>query len=82
MSEKEITDYMVQRYGDFVLYRPPMKSTTWLLWLGPFLILFCGVAVLARMIANRRVAVETLPESDMQTAAALLADAPQKKEAP
>ncbi len=81
-SEKEITDYMVQRYGDFVLYRPPMKSTTWLLWLGPFLILFCGIAVLARMIANRRVAVEALPEHDMQIAAALLADTPEKKEAP
>jgi cytochrome c-type biogenesis protein CcmH len=81
-SEKEITDYMVQRYGDFVLYRPPMKSTTWLLWIGPFLILFCGIAVLARMIANRRVAVEAMPEQDMQHAAALLAEVPEKKETP
>lgn len=82
VSEKEITDYMVQRYGDFVLYRPPMKSTTWLLWIGPFLILFCGIAVLARTIANRRFAGESLPEQDMQHAAALLANAPEKREVP
>jgi len=36
MSEQEIVDYMVKRYGDFVLYRPLVKSTTWLLWFGPF----------------------------------------------
>ena len=38
-SDGEIRDFMVQRYGDFVLYRPPMKSTTWLLWFGPAAVL-------------------------------------------
>lgn len=41
-SDDEIKAYLVQRYGDFVLYRPPMKSNTWLLWLGPFALLLVG----------------------------------------
>ena len=41
-SEREIIDYMTQRYGDFVLYRPPFKATTLLLWLGPALLLLIG----------------------------------------
>ncbi len=42
MSDKAIIDYLVARYGDFVRYRPPLKSTTLLLWLGPFALLFAG----------------------------------------
>ena len=53
-SDGEIVDYMVQRYGDFVLYRPPFKATTMLLWLGPALLLLIGAAVLARNLAVRR----------------------------
>lgn len=75
MSDKQIIDYMVQRYGDFVLYRPPVKSTTWLLWFGPFLLLICGLAVLGWKLTHRSPAVDALPESDMQHAAELL-DAP------
>ena len=41
-SDKEIRDYMVARYGDFVLYRPPVQSNTWFLWFGPFLMLLGG----------------------------------------
>lgn len=41
-SDDEIKAYLVQRYGDFVLYRPPMKGNTWLLWLGPFALLLVG----------------------------------------
>ena len=44
MSDKEITDYLVVRYGDFVRYRPPVKSTTLLLWAGPALLLLGGAA--------------------------------------
>jgi cytochrome c-type biogenesis protein CcmH len=51
-SEAQILDFMVQRYGDFVLYRPPLKSSTWLLWGGPFLLL--GVALLALALNLRR----------------------------
>ncbi|NVM77976.1 cytochrome c-type biogenesis protein CcmH [Duganella sp. SG902] len=70
-SEQEVLDFMVQRYGDFVLYRPPVKSTTWLLWFGPALLLLAGVALLmSRLRAARR---ETAPsEEDMQRARALL----------
>ncbi|MBV1874774.1 MAG: cytochrome c-type biogenesis protein CcmH, partial [Gammaproteobacteria bacterium] len=38
-SNQDIVDYMVERYGDFVTYRPPLRPTTWLLWFGPFVIL-------------------------------------------
>lgn len=42
ISDQAIIDYLVARYGDFVRYRPPLKSTTLLLWLGPFALLFAG----------------------------------------
>jgi len=53
-TEDEIIDYMVARYGDFVLYRPPFKLQTLLLWLGPFLILLIGVMVLIRFIRKQQ----------------------------
>jgi cytochrome c-type biogenesis protein CcmH len=43
-SDAQIRDYMVARYGDFVLYRPPVKPTTWLLWAGPFVLLALALA--------------------------------------
>ena len=43
-TEREVLDFMVQRYGDFVLYRPPLRATTALLWAGPFILLALGVA--------------------------------------
>ena len=61
-GDQEILDYMVQRYGDFVLYRPPLKGTTVALWVGPFLILAVGVGVLIRVITRRR--AETLETDD------------------
>lgn len=52
-SDAEIIDYMVTRYGDFVLYRPPFKSTTLPLWIGPFILLAVGVLGLAIVIRRR-----------------------------
>ncbi len=52
-SEQEIIEYMVIRYGDFVLYRPPVNQRTWLLWFGPFVILLVGLLVLV-MFVNRQ----------------------------
>jgi len=52
-SDDEIKQYLVARYGDFVLYRPPVKSTTWLLWFGPFVLLAAG-GVVWWLIARRR----------------------------
>jgi len=53
-SEAQILDFMVQRYGDFVLYRPPVKSSTWLLWGGPFVLLVVALAGLSLTIRRRR----------------------------
>jgi cytochrome c-type biogenesis protein CcmH len=52
-NDKEIMDFMVQRYGDFVLYRPPVKNTTWLLWGGPFLFLVLGLVFLMMKLRKR-----------------------------
>jgi cytochrome c-type biogenesis protein CcmH len=52
-SDKEIIAYMVSRYGDFVLYRPPVKNTTYFLWFGPFLMLLIAIIVIARVIRLR-----------------------------
>ena len=52
-SQREIIDYMTARYGDFVLYRPPVKQTTWLLWFGPGLLLLGGVGTLWWVLHRR-----------------------------
>ena len=72
MSDKDVVDYMVQRYGDFVLYRPPVKTITWLLWFGPFLLLVGGIFVLMLKLSRRRTQVDSLPEPERQRAAQLL----------
>lgn len=53
-SDKEITDFLVERYGDYVLYRPPLKAATLLLWLGPVVVLLLGVIVLIVVVRQRR----------------------------
>jgi cytochrome c-type biogenesis protein CcmH len=52
-SQQQIIDYMTARYGDFVLYRPPVKSTTALLWFGPFVLLVVGVVVFVLVLRRR-----------------------------
>ncbi len=52
-SNAEITDYMVSRYGDFITYRPPLKPSTWLLWFGPFIIVFAVALGLAAWMRRR-----------------------------
>jgi cytochrome c-type biogenesis protein CcmH len=53
-SEADVREFMVARYGDFILYRPPFKVTTLLLWIGPFCLLLAGVWGLRRIAVNRR----------------------------
>lgn len=74
-SDRDILDYMVDRYGDFVLYRPPFKATTVLLWTGPALLLLVGVLVLRRTLRARRAAMHDTPlaQDDRRRAEALLA---------
>jgi cytochrome c-type biogenesis protein CcmH len=79
MSDKEIKAYMVERYGDFVLYRPPVKSTTWVLWVGPFLLLLVGLCVLIYKLRQRaqrltREGSDTLSADEHNRALALLAE--------
>lgn len=52
-SDSQIRDYMVERYGDFVLYRPPMRTRTLLLWAGPFLLIAIGAGIFFFMIRWR-----------------------------
>jgi cytochrome c-type biogenesis protein CcmH len=71
-SEQDVLDFMVARYGDFVLYKPPLKPSTVALWVGPFVILALGLALLARRIARRRVPEPALSEAERAQAAKLL----------
>jgi len=71
-SEGEVRDFMVQRYGDFVLYRPPLRASTVLLWAGPFLLLALGVVVLIRRIRSAGRQAPPLSDSERARAASLL----------
>lgn len=62
-SDGEIRDFMVSRYGDFVLYRPPLKGTTLLLWFGPGLLFVGGLVALIRYLRRRNSAIKDLPLS-------------------
>jgi cytochrome c-type biogenesis protein CcmH len=81
-SEKEIGAFMVERYGDFVLYRPPLNNKTLLLWTGPFIILLVGVTILLRTIQKRRTGqVDPVDDTRLKTAAALLDGDSDKRDA-
>ena len=74
-SDAQIRDYMVERYGDFVLYRPPLKGTTAVLWAAPFVMIAIGIAIFFLLIRRRRVAssagAPVAPERREQLAALL-----------
>lgn len=70
-SEQQVIDFMVERFGDFVLYRPPFKASTLALWLGPFALLALG-AVIAWRRVRRRAAAPQLTEAERARAAQLL----------
>ena len=76
MSDREIIDFLVQRYGDFVLYRPPWKATTTLLWLGPFLLLIAGATALVLALRRRqkKLVDVTLSEAEHNRVAQLLSE--------
>ncbi len=71
-SERDVIDFLVARYGDFVLYRPPLQANTALLWLGPFLLVVGGLALLVWRLRRRRVPEPELSAVDRERAARLL----------
>ena len=74
-SERDIVDYMVTRYGDFVRYRPPFKAATVLLWAGPALLMLAGFAALYYRLRRRRGEAQPgLSDEQRSRAQALLAD--------
>jgi len=70
-TERDVIDFMVARYGDFVLYRPPFKATTAALWTGPFLLLALGAWLLVRRVRTKAPPPE-LTEAERRRAAQLL----------
>jgi cytochrome c-type biogenesis protein CcmH len=74
-SDQEVLDYLIARYGDFVLYQPPFKPVTYLLWLGPLLFLLIGGGVWYATLKKRRALKETpLDEKQLAAAEQLLND--------
>ena len=63
-SDKEILAFLTQRYGDFILYRPRVTATTYLLWFGPFVLLLGGLVLLFRYIKQRRDSITEQPMTD------------------
>jgi cytochrome c-type biogenesis protein CcmH len=73
-TDAEIRTFMVDRYGDFILYRPPVKPITWLLWIGPFILMVAGIAALLMYLRRRSGQVHnaTLTEDENKRIDALL----------
>lgn len=84
LSDQEIIDYLVSRYGDFVLYDPPVKNYTLVLWFGPFVLLLIGSGVLIYQLRKRKslIAETELSDEDAQRAAALLNETPEMQNNP
>ena len=64
MDDAAIVRFLVDRYGDFVRYRPPLQSSTWLLWFGPFVLLAGAVAVVGYIARRRRRPAPVLTEAE------------------
>jgi len=71
-SEREVREFMVARYGDFVLYKPPFKASTAALWLGPFALLLAGIVLLVRRVRRPREPEPALSAAERERAAKLL----------
>ncbi len=73
-SKQEILKYMTERYGDFVLYNPPLNAATLMLWVGPFLLMLLGLILLARQIKQRKqeLSKETFSAEEIERARQLL----------
>jgi cytochrome c-type biogenesis protein CcmH len=67
-SDQEIKDFLVSRYGDFVLYRPEVKPLTWVLWFGPFVVLLIAGIFLLVYLRQRRATLQPQVLSDNERA--------------
>jgi len=77
-SDDEILDYLTQRYGDFVLYKPPVKRSTWVLWAGPFVLLISALLIPILLFQRGRRAVASKPP-DAEMLRKILQDTEQDK---
>jgi len=72
-SDAEIVDFLVERYGDFVLYKPPLKPSTWFIWFGPFVLLAIAAFLLVRALRRQRQApADEISAADRERLDALL----------
>jgi cytochrome c-type biogenesis protein CcmH len=83
-SDGDIRDYMVTRYGDFVLYRPPFKATTAVLWAGPVILIVVGFGIFAVVVRRCRsaAAADAMPRERRAELAALLEEEPSGSSGP
>ncbi|KAB7763624.1 cytochrome C biogenesis protein [Xanthomonas maliensis] len=65
-SDAQIRQFLVERYGEFVLYRPQMESRTWLLWFGPALALLLGTGAIVLLVRRRSAAAPTAPADEQE----------------
>lgn len=80
-TDDEIVDFLVQRYGDFILFNPPLKATTVLLWAGPALLLLAGGTALGViLVRRRREAAIPLSDDDLKRAESLLSNGDTEEE--
>ncbi|MGR8950201.1 MAG: cytochrome c-type biogenesis protein [Gammaproteobacteria bacterium] len=71
LSDEEIRGFMVARYGDFVLYKPPIKKSTFLLWFGPFALILIALTIVWRSVSRQRESSESLTAEELEFAASL-----------
>jgi cytochrome c-type biogenesis protein CcmH len=64
LPDEEIINYLVTRYGDFVLFRPPLKDTTLVLWFGPFILLVVGILVVFLFVRSRNIETVSFTKED------------------
>ena len=83
LDDKQVVEFMVNRYGDFVLYRPPFNAATALLWIGPFLALFFGALILFMVVRrNKKSATGFHPDAAQQAKLAQLLQNNQRETPP
>ena len=79
-TDDEIKEFMLERYGDFVLYKPPVKTTTVPLWIGPFILLAIGLVVVAVMVHRRSHQAQPQMNSEDAERARKLLDEPGREQ--